>query len=187
MTKTKPATFAPICSSMIGCASRSAMIPQSTTTREHAVVDGAHVAAAPGAHAAAAGPQDVGDRATIAFEQIELRLEQDPRAEERDHAAEQRARAGADASCASAALMPRPWMSVPARQERHVEQRRQHHAEQRAGEEDAPLIGADDAPPAAPAPHGLGVGLEDEAGVRQVHLLCRRPRRGCSRRAAPMP
>ena len=114
---------------------------------EHHVVDGAHVAAAPGADAAAAGPEDVGDGAHHPFEMIELGLEQDPGAEERDRARHERPdlRANAlgqrrgDAEAADVRA---------AGQERHVEQRRQRHAEQRADEEHAPLVGAHDAPPA---------------------------------------
>ena len=46
-TKTTPATFAPTCSSTIGCASASAMIPHNDDHAEHGVVHRADVAAAP--------------------------------------------------------------------------------------------------------------------------------------------
>ena len=160
------------------------MMPHSTTTAEHAVVDRAHVAAAPGADARAAGPQDVGDRAHHALELSSCVLNRihaprnaiaPPSAAPGLRADASRER-GADAEALNVGA---------ARQERHVEQRRQHHAEKRADEEHAPLIGAHDPPPAAPAAHRLGVRREHEAGVREVHLVAADGRRRCSRRARP--
>ena len=158
-TKTNPATLAAICSRMMGWARRSAMMPQSAASDEHGVVDEADVAAAPGAHAAAAGPEDVGNRAHERLGEIELGLEEQPRAENRDRAGEERALAGADAAGERGADAQAADVGA-SRQERHVEQRRQDHPGDRADEEHAPLVGADDAPPAAPSRQGCASGVK---------------------------
>ena len=64
--------------------------------REHGVVDRANVAAAPRTHPTAACPQNVRDRAHHPFEVVELRLEEEPRAEERDDSADACAGSRAD-------------------------------------------------------------------------------------------
>ena len=77
--------------------------------------------------------------------------------------------------------MPSPWMLRAARKKRDVQHRRQNHAEHGADEEHAPLIGAHDAPPAAPSAHVLGVGRENEAGVRELHFVSANRGRNVSR------
>ena len=123
MTKMAPATFAPSCRSTIGCAIRIAMSPQTTSTVKHRVVDRAHVAPAPRAHATAPGPQDVGNGADHALEVVELRLEQQPRAEKGDHASGDGARLVPDCGRQRGAD-PKALNVGAARQEGDVEQRR---------------------------------------------------------------
>ena len=131
MMKTIPAMFALSASNMIGCVRPQRDNPPHRDHRQHRVINHANVAAAPRANARAARPENVSDRARHAFENVELRLEEYPNAEYRDHAAEDRA------FLRRHCLGQRRCDSEPAnvaarRHKRDVKQRRQRHAEYRA-------------------------------------------------------